>query len=72
VEPPFNTPQFKNFPSFNVQFQSLKVNNLSVKLPPFKIFLSLLFKSTVPRRNLNSGFIVKKKYVNCFLLSNEL
>jgi hypothetical protein len=43
-------------PSFEVQFKRPQVNILSIKCPPFKNFLSLVFKSTVPQRNLKSGF----------------
>jgi hypothetical protein len=34
----------------NVQFQQSQISNLSVKLPPFKIFLSLVFKFTAPKK----------------------
>jgi hypothetical protein len=34
------------FSSFNIQFQGPQVNNLEVKLLPFNISLSLVFKPT--------------------------
>jgi hypothetical protein len=43
-------------PPFYVQFQLSQVNNLNVKFLSFKIFLSLVFKSTAPKETLNSEF----------------
>jgi hypothetical protein len=52
LEPLFHGLQFKVFLSFNIQFQGFKVSNFSIQFPKFKIFLSLIVKSTAPGRNL--------------------
>jgi hypothetical protein len=39
------------FPSFVILFLLSKTNTLNVKFSVFKIFLSLLFRSTYPQRN---------------------
>jgi hypothetical protein len=49
---------FMIFLSLNVQLHCDKVNNLSIHIPPFKVFLSLVFKSTASQRNCNEGFTV--------------
>jgi hypothetical protein len=56
VEPPFNIPQCKVFPPLNIQIQWSHISHLSVKSPPFKIFLTFVFKSANPSGNLISGF----------------
>jgi len=48
VECPFNGVQFKVFLYFNVNFQGFEVINFSVQFSKFKIFLSLIIKSTAP------------------------
>jgi hypothetical protein len=50
--------RFKVYPQFKVHFQRSQVSDLSVTFPPLQVFLSSLFKSTVPERNHNEGFIV--------------
>jgi hypothetical protein len=49
MEPLFNVPRFKVFPHLTLRSQ---INKLGVKVPPFKVFLSLVFKSTVLQMNL--------------------
>jgi hypothetical protein len=41
------------FPLIQLQLKRFQINNLAVKLPPYKIFLSLVFKSTDGQRNPN-------------------
>jgi hypothetical protein len=38
-----------------MQIQWFKVNNLGIKLPPYKIFVSLVFKFTAVKETLNWG-----------------
>jgi hypothetical protein len=52
----FNFSRFKLFLHITYNFSDLKVMNLNVKVPLFKIFLSLVFKSSEPPRNLRYGF----------------
>jgi hypothetical protein len=53
------------FFSFNIQFKWSQVNKLSLKFPPFKIFLCLVFISTAPQRNLRQGFhCIYKKFAD--------
>jgi hypothetical protein len=52
VEPPFHIPQFKVFPSFNVQFQWFQ----HIKFPTLKVFFNSVFKSTASQRILKWGF----------------
>jgi hypothetical protein len=47
----FSVPQFKILPHL-----MLNLNNLSVKFPPYKIFLTLVFKSIARKINLKGGF----------------
>jgi hypothetical protein len=56
VEPSPNVPQFKIFPTFNIQFHSSWVNNLTLQFPPFNIFLTWVFKPTAPQSNPKWGF----------------
>lgn len=51
VELPFNSPQFKVHTHLLFNF-----NDPKVKFPPFGIFLSLVFKSMGPKRNLKWRF----------------
>jgi hypothetical protein len=49
MEPPVDFPQFKVFPLSVFNFDDPELI-ISVKLPPFKIFLSLVFISSAHRR----------------------
>jgi hypothetical protein len=57
VEPPFNILQFKVLSHLTFSFNDPR-SIFSVKLPPFKIFLSLMFKFTALNETLNGGFTV--------------
>jgi len=48
VECLFNGVQFKVFLFFNIKLQGFEVINFSVQFSKFKIFLSLITKSSVP------------------------
>jgi hypothetical protein len=47
-------------------------NKFSVKLSPFKIFLSFIFKSTRLQRNLNMGSIVVSYCVEHITLAQKI
>lgn len=56
-----NIPWFETFPLFNIQLYWSHVNNLKVKYSPFKIFLSLVFKSNIPPQYTSvGGFTVSR------------
>jgi hypothetical protein len=68
VKPACNVP----WVLYNIWFQWFKANNLSVKLPSFKIFLSLVNKSTGSKRNLKQGLhcILNKHFIKLLWLWN--
>lgn len=64
METPFNVRSVSVFSSCNVQLQSSQTNNLNVKLTPFQIFCSLMFRSSASKGKLNGGFTVQKWELN--------
>jgi hypothetical protein len=57
---------FKVFPHVMFNFSVCRVNNFIVKFCPFKIFLSLVLKSTGLQRNFEWGF-----HCNCYAQVRE-
>jgi hypothetical protein len=55
VDLSFSAPSFKVFHPFHIQFQCSQVSNLSAKLSPFKILLSLALNSSVNQRDCKWG-----------------
>jgi hypothetical protein len=53
---PLNIPQAKVSPYLMLNFNDPKSIISTLNFPSFKVFLSSMFKSTAPQRNLEGGF----------------